>query len=401
MAGDEDTGRVFPAFVLGLVVIAGAVGGVAFAQSTDQPSGETILENAHDQYRNAETLTGSAEITLSNATRTRSATVEYAAARPGSARVAVTHNNTTVTSGTNGTVAWIAAPGLGVQRAWNVENASSWNATEICEATRDRAFAANHTGALAAQSPAGNATAASDSAIECGEVAAKWANAKRAIPTNFSAANLTVTRTGTATVGGTEAYVVAVEPENRSIDANGTVWVAKNDSRVLKQRATHDANATVVRYHDQHFNVSIDESTFAPPTARSETAGTTTYDAFETLQADTDRDLQRLTADGFGFEEAVVTHTTSGVTVAQRYVNDTMNATLVSTDADRIPDGSNGTHVRIEGRNATVETVRGRTVAVWTEDTTTHAVVTDGSTNETVALAATVVAERTRAASPA
>src|SRR5699024_12581250 len=75
---DGDRGRVLPAVVLGAVLLVGTVvAGAALAGSTDDgPSGETILENAHDRYASTNTLTGTVEITVSNATENRSATIE-------------------------------------------------------------------------------------------------------------------------------------------------------------------------------------------------------------------------------------------------------------------------------------------------------------------------------------
>jgi outer membrane lipoprotein-sorting protein len=386
----RDRGRVSPAIALALVVVVGTVvGGVALAQSTaDKPSGRTILENSHEQYRNAESLTGSAVVTVSNATENRSATVEFALERPDNARVAVTHNGTTVTAGTNGTVAWVSAPAFGVQRVVNVPNAtnaSSRNVTALCEAVTTNGTAALPTSrSVPAETGGMNA-----SAIDCESLAAKWSQAKRTAPANWSTTNLTATRTGTTTLNGTEAYVVAVEHENESVEVRGTVWVATEDYRVLKQRVTHGTNATTVRYHNQRFNVSIHDSTFAPPTRDG--TGMTTYGTFEEAQSATDRDLLTLTADGFGFETATVTHRAGGTTVVQQYTNASTGVTLVTTTADQVPyQALDGTAVTVDGQNATAATVSGRTVVVWTDGGVTHAVVTDQPTGETVALAETV-----------
>ncbi|WP_049902814.1 hypothetical protein [Halococcus agarilyticus] len=396
MADQEDSrgdrGRVSPAVALALVLVVGAVGGVAFAQSTpDGPSGETVLENAHDQYRNAETLTGSADVTVSNATDERSATVEYALAEEG-ARVSATYNDTTMTAGTNESVAWVSAPEVGVQRTWNVESASSWDANELCEAVRDEASGFELTDRT--DVPDGvnvSAVQANVSAIDCESLTTEWADAERSMPANWSETNLSATLTGTETLDGTEAHVVEMAHENESIDVEGTVWVATEDDRVLKQRVSDGTNATVVRYDDQRFNVSIDESTFAPPTARDSAVGSTTYDEFGATQDATDRDLATLDADGFAFEGAVVTNAGGGTTVAQQYENGASNATLLTTDAESLPyDELNGTAVSVNGDDATATTLQGRTIVVWTDGDITHAVVSEGTTDETVALAESV-----------
>jgi|AntDeeMetagen134_2_1112570.scaffolds.fasta_scaffold02870_1 outer membrane lipoprotein-sorting protein len=407
MADQEDSpadrGRVSPAVALALVLVVGAVGGVAFAQSTaDGPSGETVLENAHNQYRSAETLTGSASVTVSNATDERSATVEYALADEG-ARMSVTYNDTTMTAGTNGSVAWVSAPEAGVQRAWNVENASSWDVNQVCEAVQNEVSGfdlSNRTDIpddVNASAMQANVSAIREnvSSVDCESLPTEWADtngsAMENAPANWSDTNLTTTRTGTETLDGTEAYVVAIEHENDSIDANGTVWVATEDSRVLKQRVSDGTNATTVRYDDQRFNVSIDESTFAPPTARDGVAGSATYDEFGAAQDATDRDLPTLDADEFAFEGAVVTNTGGGTTVAQQYADGASNTTLLTTDAESLPYSElNGTAVTVNGNDATAATLQERTIVVWTEGNITHAVVSDGTTNETVALAEAV-----------
>ena len=398
-----DSGRVSPAIALALVLVVGAVGGVAFAQSTaDGPSGETVLENAHEQYRSAETLTGSADITVSNATDERSATVEYALAEEG-VRMSAAYDGTTMAAGTNGSVAWVSAPEVGVQRAWNVENASSWEASEICEAVQNRVSETELPNRstlpdeVDASTMQENVSALREnvSAVDCESLTTEWANTKQSAmesaPANWSEANLTATRTGTETLDGTEAYVVELAHENESIDAEGTVWVATEDDRVLKQRVSDGTNATVVRYDDQRFNVSIDESTFAPPTARESVAGSTTYDEFAATQDATDRDLATLDADGFAFEEAAVTNAGGGTTVAQQYENGASNATLLTTDAESLPyDELNGTAVSVNGDDATATTLEERTVVVWSDEGVTHAVVSEGTTDETIALAEAV-----------
>ena len=390
MADSGESGRISAAVALALVCVVGTVVvGVAFAQSADGPSGEEILENAHEQYRSADTLTGSADITASNASDERSGTVEYAFARSDGARVAVTHDGTTVTMGTNGSVAWIDSPAL--KRAWNIENTSASNAgspIEVCEVAQARtdAFAAGHTAPSDANA---SAVAANLSAIDCESLAAEWTDAKQSAPENVSESNLTATRTGTEIIDGTEAYVVAIEHENESIDAEGTVWVATDDYRVLKGNVTDGTNATTIRYDDQRFNTSIHESTFAPPTDRSETA--TTYERFDAAQANVDTDLPTLAADGFDFEGATVTQAGDGPAVAQQYANDSTNVTLLTTESDRVPyEELNGTAVDVGDHEATAATVSGQTVVVWTENGTTHAVVTDRSTEQTVALAESV-----------
>lgn len=380
-------GRVSPAIALVLLCVVGAVvGGVAFAQSTGGPSGEAILDDAHEKYESAETLTGSADVTVSNASANHTGTVEYALADDEGARVAITTDGRTVAMGTNGSVAWVDSPTH--QRAWTVENGSE-NASELCEAARERAatFDANDSAPGAEKM---EAAAANLSTVDCDSLPAEWDETKSSLPTNLSEANLSATRTGTETVGGTEAYVVSLTHDNESIDAEGTAWIATNDSRLLKARVTDGVNTTTVRYDDQRFNASVHESTFAPPADR--TASTTeSYDAFDATNEAVDGDLPTLAADGFEFEEATVAGTGDGTIVAQQYADGATSATLVTADGEQIPyERLNGTSVAVDGTDATAATMDGRMVVVWTDDGTTHALVTEGSTDEAVALAEAV-----------
>ena len=402
MADQEDSpadrGRVSPAVALALVLVVGAVGGVAFAQSTaDGPSGETVLENAHNQYRSAETLTGSASVTVSNATDERSATVEYALADEG-ARMSVTYNDTTMTAGTNGSVAWVSAPEAGVQRAWNVENASSWDVNQVCEAVQNEVSGfdlSNRTDIpddVNASAMQANVSAIREnvSSVDCESLPTEWADtngsAMENAPANWSDTNLTTTRTGTETLDGTEAYVVAIEHENDSIDANGTVWVATEDSRVLKQRVSDGTNATTVRYDDQRFNVSIDESTFQPPADRVTAWSFDRYDSFAAAQDATDLDLPSL--DGGTFAEATVTVQQGETVVSQRYELDGENVTVVSTTSERFRgESENASTVQIDGRNASVTDFGDRSAVFWTEDDVITVVIVDGSTDRAVEVA--------------
>ena len=379
-------GRVSPAIALVLVCVVGAVvGGVAFAQTTDGPSGEAILEDTQEKYESAETLTGSAEITMSNASANHTGTVEYALADDEGARVALTTDGRTVTMGTNGSVAWVDSPTL--QRTWAVENAR--DTSEVCEAARERAatFDANDS---APGAETMEAAAANLSTVDCESLPAEWDEANDSLPTNLSEANLSATRTGTETVEGVEAYVVSLSHDDESVDVEGTMWVATNDSRLLKARVTDGVNATTVRYDDQRFNASVHESTFAPPADR-EGSATETYDDFDATDEAFDGDLPKLAADGFEFDEATIAGTGDGTLVAQQYADGATNATLVTADGEQVPyEQLNGTEVEIDGTNATAATMQGRTVVVWSDGETTHAIVTDESTDEAVALAETV-----------
>lgn len=134
----------------------------------------------------------------------------------------------------------------------------------------------------------------------------------------------------------TEAYVVSLTHDNESVDAEGTAWIATNDSRLLKARVTDGVNATTVRYDDQRFNASVHESTFAPPADR-EGSATETYDGFDATDEAFDGDLPELAADGFEFDEATVVQTGDGTLVTQQYADGATNVTLVTADGEQVP----------------------------------------------------------------
>jgi hypothetical protein len=163
---------------------------------------------------------------------------------------------------------------------------------------------------------------------------------------------------------------------------------------VTKQRTTVGEKETVVRVREVRFNVSIHESTFDPPTAGvSELAGVSQerYDSLDAAESSADLSLPTLAAEGYAFEEAVVTTARGETTVAQRYQSDAGTALLLTTTADRLPvERANATAVELDDRSATVSTVRGRTVVSWRADGVVHAVVADAPREDVIALAESV-----------
>jgi outer membrane lipoprotein-sorting protein len=367
---DADGGAVRPvALVLALVAVAGvAVGGVALAD--DRPSGDAVLERAHERYANAETYTSAANVTVANDTASANATVEYAAAAPNASRVRVTHGNATLVAGTNGTVAWVVHPS-GLVHAWP--------ANETDE--RARAWAENETNVSAENLTAWRERAAAG--------AHHWSLEN----------NTTATVTGTETLAGAEAYVVEVEPADENVSYDATLWVATDDYRVLRWVTTDGTNRTTVDVEAQRFNVSVHESTFQPPADRATGLARTTYDSLETAAAAVDHPLPRLTAPAYEFVRADVLGYRGETVVASTYAAAgedaaAANATLLSTTADGLPydasDADDARNVTVGGRDAVAGTVRDRSVVAWSDGNVTYALVTGASVDEAVALAGDV-----------
>jgi len=327
-----------------LVVGSTAAMGVGAFESIGQPSGDEILDRVEQRYHSAETITGTAEVTVSNESAERTATVEFAAAEPESARVVVTGDDRTYRAGSNGTVAWAVGPDRSA--VWPVESLERGETVAMPGTTGDR---------LTAQgTPAMNES------------------------------NVTATLADTPTVDGTSAY--EVELAHAESNVTTTLWVAQDDTRVLRAVATDGTNRTVVDVQSTAFNVSVHESTFQPPTDRIALTTVDRYDDFDAAQTATDLTLPR--PDGT-FTEATVAIRQGETVVGQRYVLDGTNVSVVSTTATDRFDGmvENGTTATVDGQTARVTTARDAAVVTWTEDGVTTAVIVEGSTEAALEVA--------------
>ena len=103
------------ALVFAVVGISVAAAAGAMAGTHGQPAGEELLDAAHERYASAESVVGTAAVTVRNGSVNASATVEYAATDTGY-RVVVTRNDTTHRAGSNGSVAWYVGPNRTVTR---------------------------------------------------------------------------------------------------------------------------------------------------------------------------------------------------------------------------------------------------------------------------------------------
>lgn len=334
--------------VLGVILVGvalAAIAGASVVSGSHSPSGRHILNETQQRYATATSVVGTADVAIQNDTMNRSARVEYAIAGNNS-RVIVHANGSSYRLGTNGTVSWYA----------DANQTRVWPATDAPpRSSHRRQTVRGHLQAIQA-----------------------------------AAENATVTLNATTTINGTRAYVIQITPSNATTAAHGrvTVWVAHHDHRLLRMRATDGVNRTVVSFPSTRFNVSIDRSTFQPPTNRTVVTGTTSYQSFTSLQGNTTLSLFHLNAT---FDSGRIVRRQAGIVVAQRYESNGRNVSVVSTTATKLAHQwvtrANATRATVDGCNVSVGSVRGSTVAYWSNGSVDTAVVTKTTPRRTAQIA--------------
>jgi len=333
-----DTGRrlaIVAVFVTVGLLAAGAVAGVSGLDQMGQPSGDEVLDRTEQRYEAAETVTGTATVTVANNSESKTATVEYAAAEPNKTWAAVTSEDRSYEMGTNGTVVWAVGENASYARELSEESVAMDDTTDP-------------------------------------------------VPEE----NVTATLRGTNDINGESAYVLDLEPTNESIDApNTTLWVDTDDYRVHRLTTDDGTNRTEITVEETNFNVSIDDSQFAPPADRVAVTTTETYDSYDAAQSATEIDLPEY--ENGTFEDARHITRADSTAVVQQYDADGENVTvLTATGASNyLDDAENGTAVQVNGQNATAIERDDRTVVYWTEGDVTTGVVVEGTTDEAVAVA--------------
>ena len=344
--------RYFPLVAAAVLVVATGVVGATLFDS--QPSGEAVLEDAEQRYESAETVVGTVELVAVNDTDRYAATVEYAASEGNNTRVTVQANGSTVVAGTNDTHAWVYDPATGIARV-------------VDEDTIEQRHAEFES-----------------------EFEAKYGSYEQF--RERYGENVTATLDGTATVGGEGTYVVRVVSENESIDAEGTVWVDREDDTVLKAQVTGENGTVTARFTETRFDASVHSSTFQPPTDGGKAlpdAERETYGEFGAAQSATDLALPDL-RDSYGFEEAVVASYDGETTATVAYDTQYGNAYVAVTTADRVPD--EGETREVADRSVTVASAQGGAAAYWSEEGVTTAVVVRGPDSSALAVAETLLA---------
>lgn len=346
---DSDRGAVAAIAVVGALVLlsVAAVAGLGLADVSD-PSGDEILDDAEQRYESADTIAGAATVTAVNDTQSREYNVSFTLGQNNTSRMSVTGENRTVVAGNNGTVAWIHDERTGITRV--VSNESHGANTTESNATAE----------------GWNASTYDNRSVE---------NATDRLETvvlDWTEENTTATRDGRETIDGTDAWVVAVEPENETREGSVTHWVGVDSSKVL--RSEYDRpNATVtVDYTDTRFNVSVADSTFEPP----DSAGGPVFDAFGPLQNATTITVPELDNESYTFEEGRVAGF-GGETAVTTY-DGPANVTLVATTADPDrPDDGNTTTEEVAGVTVNVTETDDGVVVTWERADRTVSLFTD------------------------
>ena len=330
------------AVVIAVVVVGLVAAGVAtgLPGGDTQPTGEDVLDDVEQRYDDAETVTGTAAVTVSNDSETEEATVDFAFAEPDKFRFVIEKDDSTSEVGSNGSVVWAVG--------------------------EDKSFAR--------EIPA-------DSEYDDHEQPDDF------VPDEDVEAELV----DTTELNGEEAYVVELTPtddaDEKYEDVESTIWVAQEDSRVLQIETTDGDTEMTVEVTDQQFDVSIHDSTFEPPEDRVEVTTTESYESFDDLEASTDLDVPAY--DDGEFQEATEISRAEGQAVIQEYATDDGDVQIITATgaADRLGDVEDGESVTVDGEDATAVEREDRSTVFWTEDDVTTGVVVEGSVDDAVSVA--------------
>jgi len=330
------------AVVIAVVVVGLVAAGVAtgLPGGDTQPTGEDVLDDVEQRYDDAETVTGTAAVTVSNDSETEEATVDFAFAEPDQFRFVIEKDDATSEVGSNGSVVWAVG--------------------------EDKSFAR--------EIPA-------DSEYDDHEGPDDF------VPDEDVEAELV----DTTELDGEDVYVVELTPtddaDEKYEDVESTVWVAQEDSRVLQIETTDGDTEMTVEVTDQQFDVSIHESTFEPPEDRVSVTTTESYDSFDDLEASTDLNVPAY--DDGEFQDATEISRAEGQAVIQEYATDDGDVQIITATgaADRLGDVEDGESVTVDGEDATAVERDGRSTVFWTEDDVTTGVVVEGSVDDAVSVA--------------
>jgi outer membrane lipoprotein-sorting protein len=437
MASDE-SGRAISGSVgvlaIAMIVVVGTVIGGMVVATDAAPTGNEVLEDAHDRYDSAETIAGTANVTVEaeNGTVERSADVEFVLTDDNESRVAVTASNRTVVTGSNGSAGWAHLEETGLTWVVNFpEDPGNWSEINASSMALRGGIgvSAAETGVLGERYedliPADGANVSEDAypwnltrgdydlnlsesdydrnLSESGyakNTSEHWNGSQawnRSELKNMAFAwtpeNVSAKRLGTETIDGTEAHLIAVEPPG---DRNATLrlWIGTEDATVLKSQFEAAGLTVTTRYTNVQFNTSIADSTFQPPGAGPVENGM--VDSRDELQATTAFDVPVL-PDTYTFTTgSVVTY--GGVTAAVGSYAGPGNVTVVATTAESLPiDGvstaaeANATTVELSGVTASVADTDRGVVVSWKADGVRNAVISEDSREAAVSAAESII----------
>lgn len=344
------------ATVIAVLAVAGVAAGVMIDTS---PSGDEIVDRVGDRYDSADSYTSTVGVTVQytneSGTVERSGRARVMFSQPDSYRAEVLapeRLNGTVAA-TNGSVAWVTRPaGTTIVRSLN-ETQQGW---------LERV----------------NVSAALDRFEDHAEV----------------------TREGTATIDGTETYVLSVRPQNESYDVNATVWVDTEDYAVRQLRTTGEHNGTTVtatvRYESISFDVSIHESTFQPPADRSVVLAGLDRTSYDSLAAATDDVSFPVATSSLpdDFEETTVVLSERGdsQTLVVSYENETDRIAVVRSQRNPLSRIDVDTEsVTVGDVDASYLRTRDTGIVFWRTDNRTYAVAGSVSRESLVSVAESLV----------
>ena len=324
-----------------LLLLVGVGAGVVMSTPAE-PTADEIVTGVEERYDNASSYAGTVDISATyvneSGTYERSATVQVQYLAPNNHRVEVLapekYNGTI--AATNGSAVWVA-------RSVGTAAVQPLNATQQDWLSRV------------------NVSAAVDRLRE----------------------NATVSKQGTATVAGEETYVLRVTPDNESYDANATVYVDTDDSRVRKIEAvaTRDGETvrTTMRFSEFTFGLDIHESTFQPPSDRSVVVASldrTSYDSLADARADLNFSVPtpEVPAD-FSEDRVVVARYGNDATLTTTYTNGSDTIAVVQSERDPLARiDTDGENVTVGTTDATYLEARDTGVVFWRADGLTYAV---------------------------
>ena len=364
---EGDRGGVGAVVVVAALVLLGvaAVAGLGIADVGD-PSGDAVLDDAEERYEAADTVVGVATVTVANDTTERQYNTSFTFGEGNASRVSVSTDNRTVVAGTNGTVAWVHDERTGITRV--VSNGShpanaTGNASELNES-------AAYSGA---ESPDNESVRNASERV-------------RSLVFDWTEENTTATRTGRETVGGTDAWVVEVDPDNESREGTVTHWVGVDSSTILKSEYDRPNATVTVEYTETRFNVSVANSTFRPP----ESDAGPVFDSLNPLQNATSMTVPELGNDSYTFAEGRLVGF-GGETAITRY-DGPANVTLVATTAEADPpDDRNTTTEEVAGVTANVTETDDGIAVTWDRADRTVSLFTDADRGTALDLAADTI----------
>ena len=414
MAGDQsgrDVSRNLGTLVVAVVAVTAAVIGGMAMTGNGAPTADEVLNDARDRYESAESVGGTAVVTVENGNGTveRSAEVTFTLTDHNESRVAVTASNRTAVVGSNGSIGWVHLEETGLTQAVElsddveglsavdpsvpaVDGNRTASITDTVDELRDRY------GNLIPAEKNWNANR-TPSPWNLSDGDDEW-NAGRgwnqswfgATAWDWTRENVSTERVGTEVVGETEAHLVEIEPAG---DGEGIlrVWIGTDEANVLKTELTRGDWTVEVRYTTLRFDLSPADSTFQPPGAGpTETAA---VDSRAELQAATEFDVPALPEEYTFADGSTIVY--GDATVAVGSYTGPENVTVATTTADQFPTGAvsgggaNASSVELGEQTGTVADTDQGVVVSWERSGVRNAVIVDGSQEVAVSVSESVI----------